>query len=226
MQLTLKLDENARRPVIKLNWFYGCRALLDTGALFPVWTGSDTILCKLDAELIKEEVVSFGGFGGKAFGKLYKVNFLFDKLMFIDMPIVVTQMQSLNCHIILPATMFDKMIYEIDTINHVLNIDTKDNQIVRILKVLEDGGKLSAYLAGTYESIDEYKNKEIISEEFTTIISKKPYIKSAYEQLQIISQDDKKRMEYEAREKAIRYYNYLISSAEKKDDWKDIKKEN
>ncbi len=36
------------------------------------------------------------------------------------------------------------------------------------------------------------------------------------EQLQIISQDDKKRMEYEAREKAIRDYNYLMSSAEKR----------
>ena len=53
-------------------------------------------------------------------------------------------------------------------------------------------------------------------EEFTMLASKNKYIQSAYEQLQIISQDDKKRMEYEAREKAIRDYNYLISSAEKK----------
>ena len=31
-----------------------------------------------------------------------------------------------------------------------------------------------------------------------------PYINSAYQQLQIISQDQQKRMEYEAREKALR----------------------
>lgn len=35
------------------------------------------------------------------------------------------------------------------------------------------------------------------------LASKNSYIKSAYEQLQIISQDKKKRMEYEMREKAI-----------------------
>ena len=44
MQLTLKLDENARRPVVKLDWFNGCRALLDTGALFPVWTANGELL--------------------------------------------------------------------------------------------------------------------------------------------------------------------------------------
>ena len=37
-----------------------------------------------------------------------------------------------------------------------------------------------------------------------------------FEQLQIISQDDTKRMEYEAREKALRDYNYLMNSAEKR----------
>ena len=64
-------------------------------------------------------------------------------LMFLDMPIIATNMDSLNCHLILPATMFDKMIYEIDTINHVLNIDTKDNQFVRILRLSDDNGRIS-----------------------------------------------------------------------------------
>ena len=35
------------------------------------------------------------------------------------------------------------------------------------------------------------------------IAEKDPYIKSAYDQLQRISQDEQKRLEYEAREKAI-----------------------
>ncbi len=47
-------------------------------------------------------------------------------------------------------------------------------------------------------------------------LAKNPYIQSAYEQLQVISQDDKKRMEYEAREKAIRDYNHLMNSAEQR----------
>ena len=48
------------------------------------------------------------------------------------------------------------------------------------------------------------------------LANKNQYINSAYEQLQIISQDDKKRMEYEAREKAIRDYNYLMNSAKQR----------
>ena len=52
-------------------------------------------------------------------------------------------------------------------------------------------------------------------EDFEMLASRNQYISSAYEQLQIISQDDKKRMEYEAREKAIRDYNYLMNSARK-----------
>ena len=52
--------------------------------------------------------------------------------------------------------MFDKMIYEIDAVNHKLNIDTRDNQPVRLLKISDDNGKISVYLAGTYENVEEY----------------------------------------------------------------------
>ena len=51
-------------------------------------------------------------------------------------------------------------------------------------------------------------------EEFDMLAEKNPYIESAYQQLQIISQDKEKRLEYEAREKAVRDYNQLILEAE------------
>ena len=50
-------------------------------------------------------------------------------------------------------------------------------------------------------------------EEFDMVATRNPYIQSAYEQLQIISQDKQKRLEYEAREKAIRDYNQLMYEA-------------
>ena len=53
-------------------------------------------------------------------------------------------------------------------------------------------------------------------EEFSMLATKNPYIKSAYEQLQVISQDKTKRLEYEAREKAIRDHNQLIYEAEQR----------
>lgn len=53
-------------------------------------------------------------------------------------------------------------------------------------------------------------------EEFDMLATKNPYIESAYEQLQIISQDKEKRWEYEAREKAVRDHNQMIYEAEQK----------
>lgn len=48
------------------------------------------------------------------------------------------------------------------------------------------------------------------------LATKNSYIKSAYHQLQIISQDTEKRLEYEAREKAVRDYNQSMFEAEQR----------
>lgn len=157
MQLTIQLDKYARRPIARLNWFNDCRALIDTGALFPVWTKGEPLLVKLGARLEKENV-SFSGFGGETNGNLYRIDFTLNGLQYIDMPIVAKSMNDLNCHMILSATMFEKMVYTIDTVNKYLNIDTIDNQIVRILRISDEYSNFSAYLAGTYETVEDYKN--------------------------------------------------------------------
>ena len=48
------------------------------------------------------------------------------------------------------------------------------------------------------------------------LAEKNSYISHAYQQLQVISQDKKKRLEYEAREKAIRDHNQLMYEAEQR----------
>ena len=48
------------------------------------------------------------------------------------------------------------------------------------------------------------------------LASKDPYIESAYQQLQIISQDQEKRLEYEAREKAVRDHLQFMREAEER----------
>ena len=53
-------------------------------------------------------------------------------------------------------------------------------------------------------------------EEFDMLAEKNPYISRAYQQLQLISQDKEKRLEYEAREKAIWDHNQLILEAEQR----------
>lgn len=53
-------------------------------------------------------------------------------------------------------------------------------------------------------------------EDFDMLAQKNPYIESAYRHLQAISQDSEKRLEYEAREKAIRDYNEGMLEAEER----------
>ncbi len=53
-------------------------------------------------------------------------------------------------------------------------------------------------------------------EEFDMLAEKNSYINHAYQQLQIISQDKDKRLEYEARQKAIWDHNQLMLEAEQR----------
>ena len=48
------------------------------------------------------------------------------------------------------------------------------------------------------------------------IAEKDPYIQSAYDQLQVISQDKQKRLEYEARQKAILDHNQSMLEVEQR----------
>ena len=66
--------------------------------------------------------------------------------------------------------------------------------------------------AKAYEK--EYGRISEKKEEFDMLAEKDSYIDSAYRQLQIISQDEQMRMEYEAREKAMRDYNEMMYEAD------------
>ncbi|RKI40310.1 hypothetical protein D7V86_11735 [bacterium D16-51] len=59
-------------------------------------------------------------------------------------------------------------------------------------------------------------------EKFEMIATKDPYIASAYQKLQVISQDKQKRLEYEAREKAIRDYNQFMYEADQRGEKRGI----
>ena len=50
-------------------------------------------------------------------------------------------------------------------------------------------------------------------EKFDMLAEKSPYINSTYQHLQVISQDKEKRLEYEAREKAVRDHNQMMKEA-------------
>ena len=142
MQFTLLLNEETQRPVVTLKNWHRFSVMLDTGALFPIWVGDATILEKMNAVVVKEKV-RFGGFGGDAYGTLYKIPyFQFGDLIY-PWPHVVTHKMDLPCHMIVSATMFNDMIFEVDNRNHRLSVTIPDGEShVRNLIIRDENGKL------------------------------------------------------------------------------------
>ena len=146
-QFTLKLDKNRQRSVVLLS--NGLTALLDTGAYIPVWTDLEDILVSdMDAELIKENV-PLSGFGGSTYGNLYKVSIDIGGIFYPNMHIIANNDINAPFNLILSATMFDGLIYQIDTVNHVLNIDVPDHESnIRNLKIENKNGKQLVLCSG------------------------------------------------------------------------------
>ena len=143
-QFTLNLMED-QRPIIYLglkNDMVKVNAMLDTGALFPMWVTDEDILINLGSVLVKKDV-EISGIGGKAKGNLYKMDSIeVGDLVYPGFYIVACKM-DLPCHILLSATMFQNLIYEIDDKNHKLNISIPDDEsIVRNLKIEDKNGRL------------------------------------------------------------------------------------
>lgn len=140
-QMTLQLDSRQQRPVVRLK--NGLRALLDTGAYIPVWTDDEDILVEnLGASLITKDV-SFSGFGGEARGNLYKVSLKVGELYYPNMTIIVNQDLDTPFNLILSATMFQNLIYEVDDKNHRMNIMVPDEEsMVRSLRIEDSGGQI------------------------------------------------------------------------------------
>ena len=138
-QFMLRLDATQQRPVVLLK--NTLTALLDTGAYIPIWTDDEDILVSaLDGKLIKRNV-PFTGFGGTAYGNLYQITLEIGDLIFPNMHIVANSELNTSYNLILSATMFDGLIYEIDTKNHRLNVSVPDEEtLIRNLRVVDSNG--------------------------------------------------------------------------------------
>lgn len=140
-QFTLRLDATQQRPVVLLK--NTLTALLDTGAYIPIWTDDEDILVSvLGGKLIKRNV-PFTGFGGTAYGNLYQVTLEIGDLIFPNMHIVANSDLNTSYNLILSATMFEGLSYEIDTKMHRLNISVPDEEaLVRNLRIVDSNGSL------------------------------------------------------------------------------------
>lgn len=143
-QITLDLVKNNLRPIVQLKNWNNFRALLDTGAFFPVWTVDESLLKILGGKCIRKEV-PFGGFGGETKGNLYELeSIVIGDLVFPNTHIIACKdLKNVPFQLVLSATMFHGLIYEIDSKNYKLNITIPDDEsMVRNLRIEDSGGKL------------------------------------------------------------------------------------
>ena len=91
---------------------------------------------------------------------------------------------------------------------HTLYTDKMEFHVIELPKLPEELKENSSDLLLWAKFINAERK-----EEFEMLAGKNKSIEKAYEKLQVISQDEKKRMEYEAREKAIRDHNQMMKEA-------------
>ena len=144
-QMTLELDSAYQRPVVTLDSFYGLDAMIDTGAVYPVWMNGEESLRKLGAAEVMDSI-EFGGLGGMTKGALYEIPlFQLGDLIYPRMRIIAHR-SSFPVPILLPATMFNDLIYEIDNKHHRLNITVPDDEsISRNLTIKDENGHLRVF---------------------------------------------------------------------------------
>lgn len=149
-QITLPLDEFQQRPVVRLNRL---RALLDTGAYIPVWVDDEDILTSVMGGTWIRRDVEFSGFGGKTKGNLYQVTISIGELTYPNMVIIANSELDVPFNLILSATMFQNLIYEVDDKNHRLNITVPDDESnVRNLCIVDRDGIMHVLCNSIWET--------------------------------------------------------------------------
>lgn len=154
--------ENYQRPLAKLN---GIPALIDTGAIIPVFSFPTYIIEKGFGGKIKEETTNFGGFGGKCEGSIYTLtDYKIGEMTFSTMDIFVPKDIKPFCRypIILSSTLFYNTKYEIDSVNFKFTVDVADDSLLtREFDILNVRGKLYAQIDGILFQEDGFEVNQV-----------------------------------------------------------------
>ena len=132
MKIFLDCDRRFSRPVVAVDsLFPGCMALIDTGALFPVWTAPEESLLDLGVSLdTKLSRGKISGIGGSAYGNIYRITFDLNGVNYIDLPIIAIRHEKSPFHLLLPSTIFSGMEVDINYAVPSVCIETNSNQVV------------------------------------------------------------------------------------------------
>lgn len=147
-EFTIPLKKKYERPIIEL---YGLSALIDTGAVIPVFSREPEFIRKFfDSKLILKDGF-IGGIGGYEKGSVYSIkNFEIGELKFKDFEVFVPLNPRIRFPFLLSATLFYGMDYEFDTINGKFIVRMKDEQsFERDFKIKDLDGRLYPQIDGT-----------------------------------------------------------------------------
>ena len=124
--LSNKIKENSNKDVLEKISKHVFPVLIDTGSVVPIWTADLSVLKDLGATFHKPNV-PISGFGGATYGDAYTLPDLYiGKLHFRDVKIVASaELGNVPFYMIISATMFRDLAYEIDMIEYNLNIRLK-----------------------------------------------------------------------------------------------------
>ena len=153
-EFSIPLKHKYQRPIIEL---YKLPALIDTGAVIPVFSMYPTIIEKFfNAKIILPNKF-IGGFGGLERGSVYSVpEFKIGELIFENFEVFVPTEPRLKFPFLLSATLFYGMDYEFDTLNEKFIVRVEDAQsLKRDFKIKDLNGRLFPQIDGIlFQDID------------------------------------------------------------------------
>ncbi|MDR2888366.1 MAG: hypothetical protein LBV33_00810 [Lachnospiraceae bacterium] len=121
--LSAEIQKTMDEAILQKLMLHKIPVLIDTGAVIPIWTGSKSVLESFGAQFYKAGV-PVSGFGGGTVGDAYNLpNLTIDRLSYRDIKIVAcAELGVVPFFMIISATMFRGLAYEVDIMKFNLNI--------------------------------------------------------------------------------------------------------
>ena len=159
---SIELIKKCERPLTNL---HGLTALIDTGAIIPVFSMSEDDLKEYFNAHLKRSDIYIGGIGGRCDGDVYVVkNFQIGEMIFENMDVFVPKdiTPFEKKPIMLSATLFFGTKYEIDTINSKFTVTyPEDFKLIKDFNILDLRGKIYAQIDGVLLQEDDMGNYQV-----------------------------------------------------------------
>ena len=137
-----KISYSEDQPCVVLE--NGLQALIDTGAKIPVWTKTEELLLAYypDAERVLD-TVEIGLLEGMAKGSIWKIDLIFEKLIYPRIPIFVCNSSEVEYTFLFSNSMFRKLEIRLDQFEDTFHVIIPDGESeIRNLSFRINGKKI------------------------------------------------------------------------------------